>query len=234
MSEVQLYKASVLSGLKNMSWTEFSGVTIGVSDNNKVTEDSQTSPGYSGVGAFHSKRGVGEALTATTGIQYIPTVGSVAVLNFGEVIQLTEDYYAPGSLGSFNLQLTVTVENNEYESYEANKYELVIIPMNSGIWVNERGTSSIYIGLLAKADVLNTSTGQEHYSHSTIKRMVGGSLINNLRSAMGWISSKLPFVKNALNKIDHPYARVGHDVLNSLVYGMSAAGASGGLQNRLM
>ena len=53
---------------------------------------------------------------------------------------------------------------------------------------------------------------------------------------MGWISNKLSFVKNALGKVSdlHPYARVGHDVLNSLGYGMSAAGASGGLQNRLM
>ena len=43
------------------------------------------------------------------------------------------------------------------------------------------------------------------------------------------------FVKNELNKIDHPYARVGHDVLNTLGYGKSGAGTSGAsLQNRLM
>ena len=64
--------------------------------------------------------------------------------------------------------------------------------------------------------------------------MIGGSLINNLRSAMGWISSKLPFVKNALGKINHPYAQVGHDVSGSMGYGKSGGGASGGLQNRLM
>ena len=45
---------------------------------------------------------------------------------------------------------------------------------------------------------------------------------------MAWISSKLPFVKNALGKINHPYAKVGHDVLQSMGYGRAGGGASGG------
>ena len=67
--------------------------------------------------------------------------------------------------------------------------------------------------------------------------MIGGSVLSNLKSAMGWISSKLPFVKNVLGKIDHPYARVGHDVLKAVGYGKSGGGSSGGinkLENRLM
>ena len=51
------------------------------------------------------------------------------------------------------------------------------------------------------------------------------------------ISSKLPFVKNVLGKIDHPYAKVGHDVLKAIGYGKSGGGSSGGnnkLENRLM
>ncbi|MFM7984851.1 MAG: major capsid protein V20 domain-containing protein, partial [Candidatus Fonsibacter sp.] len=40
-----------------------------------------------------------------------PTTGTILVLNFAEVIQLTEEFYAPGSLGSFNLQLQVTIQN---------------------------------------------------------------------------------------------------------------------------
>jgi len=107
--------------------------------------------------------------------------------------------------------------------------------MNSGIFVTERGTSSIYTALLTKADVLDASE-QEHYSHGTVKRMVGGSFLNNLKSAMSWISSKLPMVRSALAKIDHPYARVGHDVLKAVGYGKSGGGTSGGnkLENRLL
>ena len=98
------------------------------------------------------------------------------VLNFAEVIQLTEDYYAPGSLGSFNLQTAVTVVNNQAEQWAAGEWELILIPMNSGIFVNERGTSSVYTGLLTKQDALDASGEQEHYTHGTIKRMIGGRL----------------------------------------------------------
>lgn len=232
MTQPQLYKASVASGLKNMSWDEFCGSTISVADANLASDNSESASGFGGVGAYTVKSGA--SVATTPGFQLIPTVGSVVVLNFAEVLQLTEDYYAPGSLGSFNLQLIVTAENTQHEAWAANEWELIVIPMNSGIFVNERGTSSVYTALLTKADVLDASE-QDHYSHGTIKRMIGGSFHSALKSAMGWISSKLPFVKNVLGKIDHPYAKVGHDVLKAVGYGKSGGGASGGnLQNRLM
>ena len=237
LTQEQLYKVSVASGLKNMSWSEFSGTTVSIGDHIGATSESEPASGFSGVGAYSfgtaydAGTGAATAVTNTTGFQLVPTVGSVVVLNFAEVIQLTEDYYAPGSLGSFNLQVTVNVANNQGEAFTKDNWELVIIPFNSGIFVNERGTSSIYTALLTKADVLDASE-QEHYSHGTIKRMVGGSLMSNLKSAMGWISSKLPFVKNVLGKVNHPYAKVGHDVLQSLGYGrgsgVSGGGSSGG------
>ena len=68
-----------------------------------------------------------------------------------------------------------------------------------GVFVSERGSSSVYSGLLTRSDVLDASE-QEHYSHGTIKRMIGGSLLSGLKSSMAWISSKLPFVKNVLGK----------------------------------
>ncbi|MFM7988413.1 MAG: major capsid protein V20 domain-containing protein, partial [Candidatus Fonsibacter sp.] len=70
---------------------------------------------------------------------------TILVLNFAEVIQLTKEFYAPGSLGSFNLQLQVTVENHQNYNWAGNEYELVIMVMNSGVFVNERGTSSTFI-----------------------------------------------------------------------------------------
>ena len=63
-------------------------------------------------------------------------------------------------------------------------------------------------------------------------------MLGNLKSALGWISSKLPFVKNVRSKIDHPMAEAGHDVLKAAGYGRSGGGASGGshgkLENRLV
>ena len=60
-----------------------------------------------------------------------------ASIKFAEAIQLTEDYFAPGSLGSFNLQVAIKVVNHQIEDWPVGQYEMVIIPMNSCIFVNE-------------------------------------------------------------------------------------------------
>ena len=48
---------------------------------------------------------------------------------------------------------------------------------------------------------------------------------------MGWVSSKLPFVKGALNNIPNEYARTGARVLGALGYGK---GETRKLADRLM
>ena len=151
------------------------------------------------------------------------------MLNFAEVIQLTEEYYAPGSLGSFNLQLSVTAQNNTYTSWAENTAELIIMPMNCGVFVNEKGTSSTFLSLLTKQDVLD-SLNQEAYSHSEIHRMVGGSFLDNVRSSLGWVHSKLPVVKHILNHTPNQYAQTGAKVLDALGYAKPA----GRLQDRLV
>ncbi|MFM7984648.1 MAG: major capsid protein V20 domain-containing protein, partial [Candidatus Fonsibacter sp.] len=88
-------------------------------------------------------------------VQYVPTTGTILVLNFAEVIQLTEEYYAPGSLGTFNLQINLQVQNNQNEDWPGDSYEMVIMALNSGVFVNERGTSSTFLSLLTKQDVLD-------------------------------------------------------------------------------
>ncbi|MFM7978638.1 MAG: major capsid protein V20 domain-containing protein, partial [Candidatus Fonsibacter sp.] len=147
-------------------------------------------------------------------VQYVPTTGTILVLNFGEVIHLTEAYYAPGSLGTFNLQLTTQVQTNQNEQWDTNTYELIIMPMNSGVFVNERGTSSTFLFLLTKQDVLGTLQ-QQPYANYEVRRLVGGGFLDNLRSAMGWIQIKLPGVRGALESIPHPYAHV----MKALGYG---------------
>jgi hypothetical protein len=154
----------------------------------------------------------------------------VLVLEFATVIQLTEEYFAPGSLGQFNLQISVDVVNHQTETWEASDYELLIMTMNTGVFVNEKGTSSTFTGLLTKQDVLSAAT-QQPYTHSEIRRFVGGSFLSGLKSAMGWVNSKLPFVKNVLNNIPNQYAQTGANVLGALGYGK---GETGKLADRLM
>ena len=80
--------------------------------------------------------------------------------------------FATASLGSFNLQLSVVVQNNTNTNWDQGSYELVIMPMNCGVFVNEKGTSSTFLSLLTKQDVFD-SLNQEAYSHSEVHRMVG-------------------------------------------------------------
>ncbi len=54
--------------------------------------------------------------------------------------------------------------------------------MNSGVFVNEPGTSSTFLSLLAKQDVLDALQKQT-YSNYDIRRMVGGGLLDHIKSA---------------------------------------------------
>ncbi len=55
----------------------------------------------------------GKANLAYTGLLKTPagTTGSLIILKFGTNIPLYEDYYASGSLGNFNLKVSVDIEN---------------------------------------------------------------------------------------------------------------------------
>ena len=72
-----------------MSWDEFCGSEIaGVG----ATEDSNIRPHpdrpYQGVGATLDSK---DLVDPNPGVQYVPTTGTILVLNFAEVIQLTEE-----------------------------------------------------------------------------------------------------------------------------------------------
>jgi len=187
-----LYAMSVANG-SNQSWYEFSGKL----NAQAVVYNSTDASGA--VGAF------------------IPMCGSVLILEMGKDIQLPEDFYAPGSLGNFNLQFRITVQNlSASTAIAANAYELVVITMNSGVFVCERGTSSTYTGILTKQDVLDASS-QEPYYRSDVQRMVGGSFLDKLKSVAAKVAPKLPGIAKAvLGNVDNPYAKGASEVLGAL------------------
>lgn len=120
----------------------------------------------------------------------IPMLGSYLMLEFGRHIQITEDYYASGSLGNFNLQFTLQVENYTATSYEtANSLELVLITQNSGIFVTEKGQSATYTGVLTKDDVLSASASGS-VNERALQRMVGGG--PKLDRVLGFVDKALP------------------------------------------
>jgi hypothetical protein len=180
-SPYDLYRYSVENG-SNQSWYEWQGKASGA---NSVVSGSAVAP--------------------------IRTSGSLLILEFGKDIQITEDFYAPGSLGNFNLQIQLDVENTLGKTV---KPEIVIITMNSGVFVNERGTSAQFTGILDKQGVLDASS-QQAYSMNEMKRIVGGSFLDTIKSVA---SKVLPVVKAGLSAVNDPRAQMASQALGAMGY----------------
>jgi len=184
--------------------------------------------------SWHEFRGFSNIGNGTTGMgKQIPTSGSYLMLDMGKHIQITEDYYASGSLGNFNLQFTLGVENyTEAPSGGGTMpIELVLITLNSGLFVCEKGQSATYTGILTKDDVLSASQ-QEPHSSGDVDRMVGGGLLDKLSSFASSVVPHLknlaPHARNLLEKSSNKYAQLGAKGLKSIGYGVS-----GGMADRL-
>jgi len=111
----------------------------------------------------------------------VPTVGSYLMLDFATIVQLTEDFYSCGSLGNFQLQFRLTIANQTSAIIPANTLELVVVVVNSGIMVTDRGQTSTYSGILTKNDVLEASN-TEPLSILDVKRMVGSGHMDSGRA----------------------------------------------------
>lgn len=129
---------------------------------------------------FHGYANVVNTATAAR----CPLSGSVLCLDFSKHVQITESYYAPGSLGTFNLQYNVIVENQDRDLIAAADYELVTVIMNSGVVSLQRGTCSVYQGILNKVDVLDASKLEKYYE-TDVDRLVGSGFLDNLKSVVG-------------------------------------------------
>lgn len=112
----------------------------------------------------------------------IPTCGSILALSMGKHIEL-DDVFAPGSIGQFQLQFSVEIENLSGTAY-ADNTELVLITMNTGVFVLERGTSQTYTAILSRSDVLSASS-MPGYKSSDVKRLVGGAMEDGYKSLVG-------------------------------------------------
>jgi len=187
----ELWQMSKNNGV-NSSWPEFLG--YGTS----VNSDGGSFPDVSG-----------NLVDLSPTVNSVPLSGSYLVLEFGKDIQLTEDFYAAGSLGNFNLQCNVTVANNLLFEAAADSYELVVITMNSGVFVCERGTSATYTGILTKQDVLDASA-QEYYTHDDVKRLVGGGFFDSIKSGLSSLAKKgMKMGKEHLRKYGKSYMQQG-------------------------
>lgn len=157
----------------------------------------------------------------------VRTSGSVLILKMGEDVEIGEDFYAPGSIGNFNLQYSVNVTNTLKDALSS--YQLKTIVVNSGIYVLERGTSQTYTGLLSKEAVLDASQ-QRPVSSAEVDRMIGGrSLTGLIKTAIPKLARK---VRGALKEADKRAGRAVEDLYGKGVSG--GYGLSGGAMHKYM
>jgi len=180
-SREQLFHFSQESG-SNQDWLSFSGIantvlarsgaylsqffpTIPYTAAPPGGTTSQIFPVFSGVPV----PGTGLSFPQNAFGSQNATIGSYLMLDMGKHLELAEPWNAPGSLGSYQLQFNIQVENYLNTPVDP---EIVIIPVNSGIMVTEKGQTSSYTGILTKSDVLDAAL-QEPYSHMNVKRIIG-------------------------------------------------------------
>jgi hypothetical protein len=180
----------------------------------------------------------GYAMVSDGGYTYpAPTTGSMLVLRFGKDIQLSTDYWAPGSLGNFSLNYTITF-TNQGTNYPAGAIaagaesilfnstaggvagavtpEIVTVTMDSGVFCCSSGSSNVYTGLLSREDVLNCSLTQPYTRHDA-SRLIGGSISDKISSAVGHVLYK---------KGHHKHHKEHHDIVGS---GLGCAISGGSL-----
>jgi len=118
--------------------------------------------------------------------------GSLLVLEVGKDLALREAFLAAGVGGSYNLQFTINV-TNPYGVAVAP--ELVLMTMNSGVFVTDDGKSTIKLDCLSTKDVVDARNSGHGISHSAMKRIVGSGFLDSIKSA--WKSAS-PFVKKGV------------------------------------
>jgi len=217
----QLWRFSTEAG-SIQTWEEFSGVLQ--TKNGIFNASSQLTVDGTGTNCFNNQ---------------LPSVGSYLMLDYAKHINITEDYYAPGSLGNFNLQFSVVVESNNRLPIPG-QMDLVIITVNSGVFVTEKGQSATYTGVLTKDDVLTAATMRPE-SDADARRIVGGAInfgalaglakkavgtAQKFAPLVGAVSSMLPKT-GALGKVGSVLSK-GSDLVQKLP--SMGEGRSGGMR----
>jgi hypothetical protein len=165
-SQVQLWEMSYANGVQQ-SWLEWSG---------------RANSYYSTLDTT--------AITDVSSLMRL-TAGSVLAINPARDLSLPPNL-SNGCIGQFNFQIDVTGIN--YTSADITP-ELVIIPVNSGVFTTIAGSSSITTGLLTSQVVAAVASGGGSISSSKNHRLIGGAMSAGVASAM----KSNPVVRSAIS-----------------------------------
>ena len=129
-TQYELYKMSINNGL-DMDWSEWSGL-------GRVTQ---------------SSRSIKTGALGTAQIGNVGLVGGPLVLRPGRDFALQAGQ-APGLVGNFTLQFSITVGNQTGSQQTPAIY---VIPISSGFFETIKGSSRIVKGVLTESDILTAS-----------------------------------------------------------------------------
>lgn len=161
--------------------------------------------------------------SGTTEKSVVQTSGGFLALKFAKDINIPESYLAPGSIGNFILQFSYQIYNNTNAVLNAEDYQLMIIPMNSGVCVTNSGSTVLYTAMLSKEKVLATKESGNNYTEGDVQRLVGGSFWGSLKNIASSLAPIASIAKPILGSISDPRAQAASQVLGAL-----GAGTSGG------
>jgi hypothetical protein len=163
---------------------------------------------------------IAPATSAT--VNNVGTTGGLVILDFCDVIPIIEDYYTSSSLGNWTFSVSVTC-NNAVADTNVPPTELLVCFVNSGVFQSTSGSSSQYIGVLSKDEVLRVSQ-ERPVMRSEDRRLVGAGFMNSIKSALPSLSSVFNIIpslaKTLLKEEGHSkLAKAGVGALEALGYG---------------
>jgi len=127
----------------------------------------------------------GAALGTTVTSMYVSLAGGPLVLRPGRDFALQAGQ-APGLVGNFTLQFTLTV-GNQFLS-QLNGLSLYVVPISSGFFETIKGSSRIIKGVLTEQDILSSPA---HAPDADLQRMVGSGIKDDVRSAARSVKSRM-------------------------------------------
>lgn len=168
----------------------------------------------------------GEGKVASSGSN-VALVGGMLAIRPGKDFALSPGQ-APGTMGQYSLQYTVTVKNT---SAAAVTPVLYVVTVNSGLFVSAGGSSQIVKGLLTEADVIGAEIAPTP-GHTDLRRIVGGGFLSSLGSILSRVKDAYHHTKPVVSAIKAALPESGtagkiKEALGSVGYGMAGGAAAG-------
>ncbi len=134
-------------------------------------------------------------------MQWSEHVGSVLCIEMGKDIGLQSGLESPGSLGTYQLQLTANMINTN--ATETIAFSLYVVVISEGVLMIEQGRAVTELGIVSKKDVLEAASSP-FINYKNLMQTEGGSWWSGISDFFTdkvgpAVKSALPYVKDAID-----------------------------------